>query len=275
MNHIFKNVFFNIDANHLGSCLSLELSDINFAVNVNNNKAIQDVYRIVSSGNTYKSKFIFNLQNCTLDNFETAESIGRTFFLNNYYYNKSTVPLLLTQEEESKSSLSLFKWCENQGLVSPQLLSSSNNKEVLEIPFEKDEESFYNILFDLNSVTNLFYKVIIIEVKEPQVIGVILNRLKLAEELLITRNPELYNLISYCSRIELENDYNIFLHKYYLNEHANSKAFLRMLHSSSETKIILDFYQEQYEVLPLWYKRVGHIIKILMGKRNIQSYLKK
>lgn len=35
-----------------------------------------------------------------------------------------------------------------------------------------------------------------------------------------------------------------------------------------------EWYDEQYEVLPLWYKRVGHIIKVFKGKRKITSLLK-
>ena len=31
------------------------------------------------------------------------------------------------------------------------------------------------------------------------------------------------------------------------------------------------FYQHEYEVLPLWYKQFGHVIKVLMGKRTLKS----
>ncbi len=34
---------------------------------------------------------------------------------------------------------------------------------------------------------------------------------------------------------------------------------------------VLDWYHKEYEILPLWYKRVGHIIKVLMGKRTFRS----
>lgn len=38
-----------------------------------------------------------------------------------------------------------------------------------------------------------------------------------------------------------------------------------------ETRAILKFYRNEYEVLPLWYKQFGHIIKVLMGKRSFRS----
>lgn len=43
-------------------------------------------------------------------------------------------------------------------------------------------------------------------------------------------------------------------------------------HRISEKKLaeLQNWYNEQYEVLPLWYKRFGHIIKIISGKRNLK-----
>jgi hypothetical protein len=34
---------------------------------------------------------------------------------------------------------------------------------------------------------------------------------------------------------------------------------------------LFKWYHNEYEVLPLWYKRFGHIIKVLMGKRSFRS----
>ncbi|OJW32031.1 MAG: hypothetical protein BGO54_16565 [Sphingobacteriales bacterium 46-32] len=35
------------------------------------------------------------------------------------------------------------------------------------------------------------------------------------------------------------------------------------------------FYWEEYEVLPLWYKRLGHVIKVITGKRTFRSLFRK
>lgn len=34
---------------------------------------------------------------------------------------------------------------------------------------------------------------------------------------------------------------------------------------------LIKWYHNEYEVLPLWFKRLGHIIKVLMGKRSFKS----
>ncbi len=55
-------------------------------------------------------------------------------------------------------------------------------------------------------------------------------------------------------------------------DNTNLKSYL----SSQSTNSIelLNWYEKQYEVLPLWYKRFGHILKVLMGKRTLQSLFK-
>ncbi len=42
-----------------------------------------------------------------------------------------------------------------------------------------------------------------------------------------------------------------------------------------ESKYLLQWYNREYEVLPLWYKQLGHIIKVFMGKRTLKSLFKK
>lgn len=37
---------------------------------------------------------------------------------------------------------------------------------------------------------------------------------------------------------------------------------------------IADWYNKEYEVLPLWYKRFGHIVKVMTGKRSFKSLYK-
>ena len=37
---------------------------------------------------------------------------------------------------------------------------------------------------------------------------------------------------------------------------------------------LMKFYNQEYEILPLWYKRFGHIIKVITGKRTFKSLFK-
>jgi hypothetical protein len=49
--------------------------------------------------------------------------------------------------------------------------------------------------------------------------------------------------------------------------HSNSAV---LTHTKSD-QVIADWYLNQYEVLPLWFKRTGHIVKVLYGKRSWRS----
>jgi hypothetical protein len=42
----------------------------------------------------------------------------------------------------------------------------------------------------------------------------------------------------------------------------------------SNRDAVVDWYNKEYEVLPLWYKRFGHIIKVMKGKRSFKSLYK-
>ncbi|MES1220823.1 MAG: hypothetical protein ABUT20_35310 [Bacteroidota bacterium] len=42
----------------------------------------------------------------------------------------------------------------------------------------------------------------------------------------------------------------------------------------SNRKVIIEWYTNEYEILPRWYKRLGHLIKAIMGKRSFKSLIK-
>jgi hypothetical protein len=48
----------------------------------------------------------------------------------------------------------------------------------------------------------------------------------------------------------------------------------RLTTEKKHSHTILEWYKKEYEVLPMWYKRFGHIIKVIMGKRTFKSLFK-
>ncbi|HEV2353416.1 MAG TPA: hypothetical protein VGR89_04190, partial [Puia sp.] len=46
------------------------------------------------------------------------------------------------------------------------------------------------------------------------------------------------------------------------------QQLLEAASKQNEVEYILRFYRNEYEILPLWYKRLGHVIKVLQGKRS-------
>jgi len=51
----------------------------------------------------------------------------------------------------------------------------------------------------------------------------------------------------------------------------NHKQYLEVLRSTHPTKELQDYYTHEYEILPLWFKRLGHLVKVLTGKRTFRS----
>ena len=52
-------------------------------------------------------------------------------------------------------------------------------------------------------------------------------------------------------------------------QHRNNRQYLEI--QKQDLAIALDFYHYEYDILPLWFKRLGHIVKVLMGKRSLRS----
>jgi len=53
------------------------------------------------------------------------------------------------------------------------------------------------------------------------------------------------------------------------------QELLELGNKHDEVNYILKFYKNEYEILPLWYKRFGHIIKVIQGKRSFRSLFDK
>ncbi len=51
----------------------------------------------------------------------------------------------------------------------------------------------------------------------------------------------------------------------------NQQDYNALLRSEHSTRELQDYYNNEYEVLPSWYKRFGHIIKVMTGKRTLRS----
>jgi septal ring factor EnvC (AmiA/AmiB activator) len=54
-------------------------------------------------------------------------------------------------------------------------------------------------------------------------------------------------------------------------ELSNQRQFVEVLRSTHAAKELQDYYTNEYEILPLWFKRLGHLVKVLTGKRTFRS----
>jgi hypothetical protein len=54
-------------------------------------------------------------------------------------------------------------------------------------------------------------------------------------------------------------------------ENANKFVEVAKHKYKNDYHMLFEFYHREYEVLPLWYKRFGHVVKVFMGKRSLKS----
>lgn len=64
---------------------------------------------------------------------------------------------------------------------------------------------------------------------------------------------------------------NKYKHELLLKEISEKNNRLYLSIQKQERENGLRWYYYEYEILPLWYKRVGHMIKVLQGKRSFRS----
>jgi hypothetical protein len=60
-------------------------------------------------------------------------------------------------------------------------------------------------------------------------------------------------------------------HQLYLRSVSENNTQLYLSIQKEERANGLKWYYHEYEILPVWYKKFGHIIKVLMGKRSFKS----
>ncbi len=100
----------------------------------------------------------------------------------------------------------------------------------------------------------------------------IYTRLENAEEELKETNPYLFAILEQVANFtrQVEN-YEINI-RGLQKEMESKEAYIDNLHVPETTmKKVTDFYYYEYEILPTWYKRLGHIIKVIIGKRTFRS----
>ena len=92
-----------------------------------------------------------------------------------------------------------------------------------------------------------------------------------ADEELEKANPLLHKAMKELDKSESANESLKIKIAAVETELNNYKSHLEILRSSHQAKELQEYYNAEYEVLPLWYKRFGHIVKVITGKRRFRS----
>jgi regulator of replication initiation timing len=84
-------------------------------------------------------------------------------------------------------------------------------------------------------------------------------------------SPKLYSLINDNRMFEKEIGRLRRKLAYTETELSHQKQYSDILRSDHSTKELQNYYDHEYEILPAWYKRFGHVLKVITGKRTFRS----
>jgi hypothetical protein len=111
---------------------------------------------------------------------------------------------------------------------------------------------------------------------DPKKLPEVLNIIKQSETLIEKEIPQTYHLLKECGKLK-EKEQEMLFKIGLQEEELNSVNKYHLYYNASDTRYkrqiteLLSFYKNEYEILPTWYKRLGHIIKVIMGKRTFHS----
>lgn len=105
----------------------------------------------------------------------------------------------------------------------------------------------------------------------PAELASTLASLRLAENRFEEYTPQLFSLA--VQNRKLEQKISLLEWQNVLTEAELSykQQHIDSLRSSHAARELQEYYNNEYEILPRWYKRLGHILKVIIGKRTFQS----
>jgi hypothetical protein len=205
------------------------------------------------------------------------ENIISLFFQPSYFLANDRPVLFLSDNATYHAGFmeKLYEKCRNQGL-SVLLLRIKNDKSI-----DKPGDQFaYEVASsDINChaiIENWLSKYLedrdpgeihfLFRTGQPGLTGILNEIQKMEIELHNTEHYKFANLAykkqKLIEKYKRELDAKVSAEK-------NTQLYLSM--QKKQTADNVEWYHHEYEILPAWYKRLGHIIKVLMGRRTFRS----
>lgn len=276
MTGVVRYIFTGIEANTALKLLQQKEPVAKMAIIFPGSKEVlQQLYAALSNlpgGSPVKFFFIIKAD-MFVDN--RVEEVGRFFFLPNYFFLNNNVPLIAFIENSTQAEQLSNNWCYNQGFDKPDILHTSDFESAVEtensllVVNAESRARFFNSLFHKLKSLQWLKQLIMIKAGNVEEALTINRQLREFTDLLKLNDNNIYDFLSAYTILDQDYKNSLIKLRFLEQEVNNLRSYNNLLKDSSETNKILQFYHTQYEVLPLWYKRFGHIIKIAMGKRKV------
>ena len=226
---------------------------------------------------------LFSLSNVELK--KTIEVFVSLTFHFNYIKVESGKPRLLFETGKSNDEnlistiIGTFK---NQGYDDVEIILLNENmngsKGGRQIWFNLQEgladlfSHYVQSIKQLDSSNTAFFFFL----EKPGELSEILIILEKAETNVRENFPQVYNLLNENMSLKIK-ERDLYTHLVLIQELLDSLSNYHLGNNLSESGYkrqineLVKFYKNEYEILPTWYKRFGHIVKVIAGKRTFRS----
>jgi len=197
-------------------------------------------------------------------------------------------PLIIFQTNEGVNTAEYITLVEktlyNQGYDNwdPQILK---NDQILSWP-QKDKKGVLLNIQDTTGAINADYYEALKATKKPSQIFLMINTpekfetilagIKRTEDEFQVQLPHQYYLLQELSSMAHQHQ-QLLVQLGLLHEKLDSQARYNSFYRNADERYkkqileIVDFYKNEYEILPLWFKQLGHVLKVVIGKRTFKS----
>ena len=235
----------------------------------------RELYPFISSiKNDYILSFSLSLLLEASANRDLLSKIYLLLILNNSCKEHKTVPIFgNTDHAESSVHIEMLKsYLSQQGITDiefPVFNLSLNGSQIdknCSLLVQQNQYSYSQKQFvETNQSYNLFI------IASIDVINNLTTLAELKKNLVLYKKNNLANISVLRYYIEIEEFESE--RKLWKKRTLVYQEFLSLSKRVQEKEYyeVLDWYHQQYETLPLWYKQFGHLIKVIIGKRSFRS----
>lgn len=136
---------------------------------------------------------------------------------------------------------------------------------------DNEKQAITNVYKSWLQSPNISSHILYINVSQLGALEIIDQALEAEEGLFRQQNASLYSLKNQNRQLQKQVQQLELICQLAQQEISNQVSHNQILRSQSHATALQNYYNSEYEVLPLWYKRLGHIIKVLIGKRSFRS----
>lgn len=246
------------------------VDDAAIVLEIDNKENNTQHYQLAEKYLTDSSFYLLVKIHQSLTSIQATDIIAFLFF--NNYHKPGGVPNILVDGDNIaiiKSGIEqLHKTAAEQGFSTinitlasalPVVFASTSQPAII--------ETYQSWLQSTTATTETLY----VNIAQPADINIIHETLKAEEQLFNEQNPGFYRLKAQNRELNKQLAQLALLNKAAQQEISNQVSHNQILRSSSQATALQNYYNNEYEVLPLWFKRLGHVVKALMGKRSFKS----